>query len=203
MVLLALGAMGGIVARRERQPQLILLAYIGLGIASCSLLVVAARYRLPIVIGLAMFGGLAIERVVALARTRAWRELTMLVAVGLVVGAASRLWPHPPSHNVSEELALSAGSLVKEGNVDAAEREGRKAVELDSTSALAWNALGMALKTRGDQTGAGAAFAQALALNDEYQRAHVNAGALADEEHDLARAAREYARAAAIDPQSS
>ena len=200
MVLLALGAMGGIVARRERQPQLILLAYIGLGIASCSLLVVAARYRLPIVIGLAMFGGLAIERVVALARTRAWRELTMLVAVGLVVGAASRLWPHPPSHNVSEELALSAGSLVKEGNVDAAEREGRKAVELDSTSALAWNALGMALKTRGDQTGAGAAFAQALALNDEYQRAHVNAGALADEEHDLARAAREYARAAAIDP---
>jgi tetratricopeptide (TPR) repeat protein len=200
-LLLALAAMGVLAARRQKRTELIVLAYIGLGVASCALLVVAARYRLPIVIGLAVFGGVALEHIVALARTRAWRELAMLIFVGLIAGAFTRLWPHPPSHNVSEELALSAGSLAKEGNAEEAERYGRQAVEADGTNPLAWNALGMALKGRGDLGGAGAAFARALSLNDGYQRAHVNAGSIAEAENDDARAEREYARAAAIDPQ--
>jgi tetratricopeptide (TPR) repeat protein len=199
-VLFALATVGLYVVRVQQRETRFLLLYCAIAIASCTLLVTGARYRMPLVIGLAVFAGAGLERLFALARTRAWRELAPLAIGAAILGTLTLVWRHPPSHNFAEERALTADSLLREDHVDDAEAEARRALAADPNSALAWDALGAALGTRGQRDGAGAAFARAVSLNPDYGRAHIHRGSLATELGDMKTAVAELRRATQIDP---
>jgi tetratricopeptide (TPR) repeat protein len=199
-VLLALAMVGAYVVRGEERGSRFVWIYLVLSVASCALLVAGARYRMPLILGLALFAGAGCARLLALARTRAWRELLPLVIGGVMIGALSLVWRHPPSHVFAEEMALTADSLLREDHVDDAEAAARKALVADPNNALAWDALGAVLGTRGQRDGAGAAFAHAVALNPDYGRAHIHRGSLATELGDMKTAVAEFRRAQEIDP---
>lgn len=49
----------------------------------------------------------------------------------------------PRNHNLAEEWAFTGSSLVTERNLSGAETAYRRALALDSNSALAWDGLGL------------------------------------------------------------
>ena len=106
MILFALAAAGAVLANWRERGAWIVAAYIVLTALTCIGIVVASRYRTPIVIGLALFGGVAIEHV---GRALSPTMLAAAVAAALV----TRIWPHPPSHNFAEEWALTSESLTR------------------------------------------------------------------------------------------
>lgn len=189
-LLFALAA-GGLLVKRPHQR--FALIYTLLAMLSCVVLVVASRYRMPMVLGLALLGALAIDELFVR------RRLAMIVTM-VIAAVVTRVWPHPPSHNLAEEWSLTAKSLLADKKSDEAETAARRAIGIDANSALAWDQLGAILATRGKRDGAAAAFAHAVALNPDFERAHVHRGRLMLDSHDARGAVAELRRATALDP---
>jgi tetratricopeptide (TPR) repeat protein len=194
-LLAGLAAAGAVIAGRRGFAAL---AYIALAVVACVALVVAARYRMPMVLGLALLGGVAIDRIIG-----PLRKAVPAIVGALVVAVLTLLWRHLPSHNVAEEYALTADSLMKEDHLGDAERAARTAIEADAKSALAWDTLGAVLAQAGKRGEAAPAFARAVALNPDFTRAHVHRGMFAAESMNWPAAAAEYRRATEIDPRDA
>jgi tetratricopeptide (TPR) repeat protein len=77
--------------------------------------------------------------------------------------------------SVWREIGRSGTALV-EGNLDAAQEAGRKAVEIDGNSAQARYQLGLVESARNDQPKAAEAFAKAAELDPQMAYAHYEAG---------------------------
>jgi Tfp pilus assembly protein PilF len=197
-ILFALAAAGAFLADWRSRGAWIVAAYVALTAATCIGLVVASRYRMPIVVGLALFAGIVIESF-----PRKPRRLAIAVAIALVAGFATRVWSHPPSHNFAEELALTSESLTKERNDAEAERAARQAIAIDPRNALGYDALGLVLGASNRTSDAAEAFARATALNPDFVAAHLHRGQVYAQMQNLDGAAAEYARATALDPHDS
>lgn len=193
-VLFGLAVAGMVVARRSEGSVRALALYVVLAMATCVVLVVGARYRLPLVIGLAPFAGLGV--VALLARQR------LAAVAGIAAAAFTFAWSHPASMNVAEELALTGQSLIKERRDDEAEATLRQAIAADPGSALAHHGMAILLAARGDRDGARQALVAALRANDQYAKAYAHAGQLAVEEGNAAAAGAAYTRAAELDPRN-
>ena len=196
MILFALAAAGAVVANWRGRAAWIVAGYIALTALTCIGLVVAARYRMPIAIGLALFAGVAIEYV-----SRALSPTMMAVAVAAAL--VTHIWAHPPSHNFAEEWALTSESLTKEGNDAEAERAARQAIALDPHNALGYDALGLVLGASNRTSDAAEAFARATSLNPDFVAAHLHRGQVDAQLQNLDAAAAEYARATTLDPHDS
>lgn len=119
------------------------------------------------------------------------RLIEALDAYGAVVAAR-------PEH-LDAVTNLSVLSLQL-GDVAAARRYGRKAVELAPGRANGWNNLGLALKASGDFQGAAQAFRRCVSLDKTHQHAWGNLGEALANIGDLEGAVEAYGRALAIDP---
>src|SRR5213078_4104331 len=104
-VLLGAAAAGAWVADWRKRELDLLAGLLALTVGTTVILVVGARYRLPLVIPLALLGGLAIAH---LATARDPRRIAVLCGIGIAVAIAANVWRHPPSHELSEEWALTA-----------------------------------------------------------------------------------------------
>jgi tetratricopeptide (TPR) repeat protein len=215
MLLFALAATGAFAAlRRPPHPALratlspvpgargvrVGFAFVAIAALSCVALVVGARYRLPLVLGLALFAGVAISRAIDLAKSRSWRPLATMIVIALIAGSLTRIWRHAPSENFAEERTLNGEALLKDGDVAAAEREYRTAISLDPNNARAWDSLGALLAQRGDRLNARSAFTRAASLNDSYARPQRHLAALSEELHDVDGATAAYRRAIQLEP---
>lgn len=144
--------------------------------ASCVVIIVSSRYRLPLVPVLAVFAGGAVVWLFDRLRGRRWRELAPAAAVLAGAILLSHVRVHAPSHNLAEEEALTAASWQLLGRLDAAEQAAGRALAEDPHSALAWVHAGRIRVARGDFAGAEQAFARAVALAPEYQLARLSLG---------------------------
>ena len=196
-VLLGFAAGGATVADWRQRATWLPAGYVAAMAVTTTALIVAARYRMPIVVGLAPFAGLGLDAL--LQRDRRLRTgLTAAVAAAL-----SLVWTDAATHNVAEEWALTAESLVHEHNASDAEVAARKAIALDPKLALGYDALGTALDSEGRTSEGIAALRNAVALNPDYATAHLHLGELEEKAGDAGAAVPEYERAIAVNPRDS
>lgn len=87
-----LGLLGMAIALRRRVAPPELVIFVGVYSVSVAMFFVFSRYRLPLVVPLAVFAGLAIERLTAAARGRRWRPL----GIGIAGAAALALVVYRP-----------------------------------------------------------------------------------------------------------
>ncbi len=197
-LLLPLAVWGGWLARRRLSPFLWL--YLALFVFSNIAIVVAARYRIPLVPVLAVLAGGAVVWL----GERLWRarlrELAPAVAVLLAVAVVTRLREHAPSHDFSEEWGLTAASLQLLERYDEAEDAVERALaeNPDWAHALVQRA---SLRLRaGDAAGAEEALRAAVAVSPDYQQARLGLGMALARRQDLAGAERELRHALSVIP---
>jgi tetratricopeptide (TPR) repeat protein len=190
-ILFAFAAAGAATANWRDRGVRAAAVWIVLAAAGCIFLVVGARYRLPIAIGLALFGGM-----VAL-KTK--RQLAIGAVAAAIAAACTRIVSAPSSHNLAEEWALTSQSLAAERRIDEALAAAQRAIGIDPQNALGWDARGSALAAQGNPE-AVAAFRRALAINPKFAAAHERLASVLAQMGDVAGAAEEYRRALAITP---
>ena len=190
--LFAVAVAGAVAANwRERSVHIVAL-YTALAAFSSILLVVGARYRIPLVLGLALFGGATI--------LASRRRLIIAAAVAVVAAACSRIERVPATHNFAEEWAMTAQSLLSEGKDAEAMEAVDRASKIDPFNAMAWDTRGSLFAAAGRRAEAVSAFRRAILLNSEYATAHLHLAMLLAETGDLRGAAAEYRRVIAINP---
>jgi tetratricopeptide (TPR) repeat protein len=159
--------------------------YNGIAFATCIFFVVGTRYRIPLVLGLAL------QAATVDLKNRRMIAAAFAAAITLIAKDAA-------SHNFAEEWALSARSLLKEGNVDEARATAKMAIDADASNALGWDTHGTIEAS--ENRDAESSFRRAIALNPDYTGAHEHLGLLLAQKGDVNGAASEYRTAVAIDP---
>lgn len=200
-LLFPLAVLGLFLAARKRRVDPALVLYLAVFTASCVLLVVSSRYRLPLVPVLTVYAGVAVVWLVRRARERRLRECGLFVGAGAVLFLLTQLWTHAPSHDFTEELALTASSLERDGDARAAAATYRQALELDPGSAYAWAGLGRVEAKSGDLAAAEAAFQKAIAANPDYPRGHEGMASVYQQRGQGEEAVRAYRRALFLAPE--
>ena len=175
-LLLPLAAWGAWLARR-RLPAVVW-GYLALFALSNVALVVSARYRLPLVPVLAIPAGAAAVWLRDRLQRPRWRELVPAAAVLAAVTVVAQLREHTPSLTFSEEWALTAVALQRQGRLDAAERAVERALAVDPDAAAAWLQQASLLSRRGDAAGTEEALRRAVAAGPDYLQARLALGAL-------------------------
>lgn len=185
---------------RDRKLPAVLAVYLLVMAASCVLIVVASRYRIPLVPVLALFAGAAVLALWDLLREKRYRDLAPFAAVLVVAWLAGHLWNHAPSRDFTEEWVMTGQSLENEGRIDEAETAYREALSGNPRSALALNGLGKIRVRRGDTAGAEEAFNTATRLDPGYARSYYNLGMTYLAEHDADRAIPAFRKAVELSP---
>lgn len=197
-LLFPLAVWGLWLARRRIPPEVAL--HLLVFTASCVVIIMSSRYRLPLIPPLAVFAGGAVvwlmDRVRSRERLRApWRrELAPAAAVLALAALLPHLRDHAPSRNLAEEWSLTASSLQLLARPDEARMAVDRALEEDPASALAWVQAGRLRSAGGDHAGAEAAFARAVRLAPDYQLARLSLGMELRRKGDVDGALRELRR---------
>lgn len=157
---------------RQQIPPAILL-HLLLFAATCIVIIMSSRYRLPLIPPLVVFAGGAILWLLDRLRDRRLRELAPAAAVLGLMAFLPHVRDHEPSHNLAEEWALTASSLQLLGRLDEAEAAVERALREDPGSALAWVQAGRIRAAEGNHSGAEAAFLTAVRLAPDYQLARL------------------------------
>jgi tetratricopeptide (TPR) repeat protein len=194
-ILFAFAVAGAVAVDWRDRRAWVIAIYTALAAATCIFLVVGARYRIPLALGLALFGG-------AIATVRSRRRLVAAAVAGVIAALFTRMEAVPSAHNFAEEWALSAQSLLKENQIAEAEAAARRASDIDPNNVLAWDARGSVLAAAGRRSEAADAFRRALILNAQFAAAHQHLATLLAESGDVAGAAAEHRRVIAIDPRN-
>jgi tetratricopeptide (TPR) repeat protein len=181
-------------AASRRSLPLPVAAYLLVMTASCVVLIVSSRYRLPLVPALAVFAGGAAVQLLNRLRERRFRELAPAAAVVVAAVLVSQVRDHAHSRNTAEEWALSASSLQMLGRNEEAKAAVRRALEEDPRSALAWVQEGRIHFAEGDLDRAGGAFERAVEISPDYQLARLMLGQARRRKGDEEGALRELRR---------
>lgn len=162
--------------------------------ASCVVIIMSSRYRLPLVPPLAVYAGGAAVWLVDRLREARWRDLVPATSVLAALAAVPHLIDHTPSHNLAEEWALTASSLQLLGRPDEARAAVEAALQQDESSALAWVQDGRLRAAAGDHAGAESSFRRAVMMAPDYQLARLSLGSELRRKGDLEGALLELRR---------
>lgn len=124
-------------------------------------------------------------------------------AIGSLRQAIARQGGQGGSGDTAETHYNLAHLLDRQGNLEEAFAEYRRALDLKSDYAQAWNGLGSALKKKGEIDGAIAAFRQATVLQPQYVDAFNRLAKTLDEADRVEEAIAAYERAAQLQPGSA
>lgn len=149
-VLIPLGIVGLVlgIGRPRRAPYLIWLAFVPLYALSVSFFFVSERYRLPLLIPMAVGSGALIARLIEDARRRDLSRVAS-VAVPVLCLALVTHWPLGMDDGRAEQRLRMVESLVHRGRYDEAREWLDKALESARAPALAHFRIGRAFATAG------------------------------------------------------
>ena len=203
--LFPLALVGLVSAIRGQRVPFLLAGYLSATAVTCVALVVASRYRLPMIpalIVLAAYGLTVVIDLVANARAHGVERRTAVVIVAtLGVGVlVPHVRTHAPSHNFAEEWVYTGKSLEVENRLDEAERAYRKALATDERSEYAWDRLGALLLETGRRDEARKALARAVDLDPRYADGAYHLGLADEADAQLESAAWNFRRALEIAP---
>ncbi len=168
--------------------------------ASVVFLVVGLRYRMPLVLGLTLFAGAGLDRIVTLYTARSMRALTVTAAVFGGALAMTAVLHDPRNTNLAEEWAFTGSSLITEHRLDEADAAYRRALELDPQSGLAWDGMGLTRLNANRLADARTAFERAMAIDRDSSRAVYHLAIVDERDGKLAQSADGYERALALSP---
>jgi cytochrome c-type biogenesis protein CcmH/NrfG len=120
--------------------------------------------------------------------------------VVLAATVVSHLLTDPRNLNVAEEWAFTGSSLISERNLAEAEAAYRRALELDPSSGLAWDGLGLAQYDAGRLGEARESLRRALARDPDNSRALFHLALVDEREGRAADAIAGYQKALALSP---
>ena len=173
-LLAPLALVGLVLSWRDRSRLVLLYAMLGAYGASVVVFYVFARYRLPLVPLLLLFGAAGIAALPQWLNRQGSVEKS-----GLAVGAAALAvfcnWPvlSTPLMKAITETNLAV-ALHAEGRTEEAAAHYRRAIELQPDYAPAYNNLGVMQRAAGRVDEAIATYRQALSLRGDYPDAHYN-----------------------------
>lgn len=170
-VVFALSACGIAAALRTHRATWLIVGYTLIMAATVVGLVVGYRYRIPMMPALFVLAGVGVARAAQLVALRHDRMVAALAIVFAIAFAAAHTRLHEPSHDFSEELAMTAIALQKEGRVTEAIHAARRAVAMNPSQSAAWTALGDVEAMRGRWDAAEHAWRQALVADPNTSRA--------------------------------
>jgi tetratricopeptide (TPR) repeat protein len=171
-LLFPLAVWGIVVAVRRRRVPAALVVYLAVFAATCVGIIMASRYRLPMVPALAAFAGAGAAAAAGAPGHRRWRELALCLGVLAAAAVAAHLRRDAASRNLAEEWALSGSAELSRGDREEATAAFRQALDADPGSALAWDGLGELRLAEGDLPGTREALERSLALNPDFALAH-------------------------------
>jgi tetratricopeptide (TPR) repeat protein len=199
-ILIPLAAIGLFVLVGRRSAPPLLIAYTTGAALGVVLLVVGTRYRLPVVPGLAIVGGVGVSALVDAVSAADRRKLIVFGAAAIVGIAVSRLLFDPSSRNLSEEWAFTGSALITEHRLPEAEAAYRKALADDASSGLAWDGLGLALLDAQRWTESRTALEKASALDPGSARTAYHLALVDEGQGRPADAVVQLRRSLAVDP---
>lgn len=173
-VLLSFGVVGcEVLIRKKTSTRLLFASFLAMLLTVVGLLV-GMRYRLPIVLPLFVFAGVAICSVIDCARRRHTRHLLAYTCCWVIVWLFTHIRVHAPTHNFAEEWAMNGISLRKEGRTPAALASIRTALELDPRLGFGWRALGDIFMYQGRWAEAEAAYRHSIQVDPHHSRAYAH-----------------------------
>jgi tetratricopeptide (TPR) repeat protein len=159
-LLLPLGLCGLVLCARQGEYWL-WAAFVPVYAASVALFFVSERYRLPMLVPLAMASGAWLARAYeawkAGNRSRLLREAAMVATLALLTS-----WPTGLDNGLSEERTAMAESLIRGGDASRGGQLADRALAEHPQPALMLFRIGRALQARGDRAAAIARYQQAL-----------------------------------------
>jgi Flp pilus assembly protein TadD len=150
---------------------------------SVALFFVAGRYRLPLLVPLAMTAGGALTALVAATRGRRWIEAAVPAAAGGLASVLT-LWPLALDDGRLEERVAMASALAGTGRVDEAVARAAAVAREHPEPGTVHYRVALALQAHGDLAAAEAEVRRALHIDPQQPEAHATLGQL------LARAGR-------------
>ncbi|MFI5178675.1 MAG: tetratricopeptide repeat protein, partial [Vicinamibacterales bacterium] len=167
-VLIPLALVGFVAAApRERlREYLVWLLFVPAYAVAVAVFFMAERYRVPLLVPLAVGAGGAIDRLVSVARARDWRSVATLAAAVAVLAAAVN-WPLGTDDGRNEDRMRYAEVLATRGQLDAAERWVARVVEDTNNPAGAHARFGGRLLDLGQAPAALAHYRKAHELKPE------------------------------------
>jgi hypothetical protein len=170
-IVFALAVIGIVVSLRRGASAPLLLASTILIAATVVFLVAGSRYRAPLIPLLCIYAGAAVAWAAERAARREFRALATAAVSFAVLLAGTRIHQHAASHEVSEEMAMTALTLKNEENADGAVRAAQAAVMMNPQRSAAWVALGDVELWRGNWDTAERAWRKAAEVDPNNARA--------------------------------
>jgi tetratricopeptide (TPR) repeat protein len=202
-ILAPLGLVGLALALIGRRSLGVTLAALMLGVFMVSVILffVSARHRLPAVPLLALFAGYTVDRAIDFARERRWRAFGGVLVGCLLLGALTM----PHWFDIAGQWRArdwwTLGNCHKDkGELPAAAKAYRQALEVDANDADVWNNLGEVLYLSNDKAGAERAYLRAHEAAPDYPRALNNLGVCLEERGALDEAAECFIQVVAMAP---
>jgi tetratricopeptide (TPR) repeat protein len=173
-VLVPLAVLGAWIVWPMRSRLWVLYAIAALYSTSVVAFYVFARYRYPLVPLVVLFASVALTEVAAFGRSRRRPELVAVACV-LALAAIASNWPllSPDLMRGITETNLGT-ALVESGQLRDAEARYRRAIEIQSDYAPAYNNLGVALRAQGRLDEAIRAYEDGLRVCRDYPTLHAN-----------------------------
>ena len=200
-LLCPLAALGLFAAATRRPGPAVVLAadWLVTAFATCVLLVVGSRYRLPLAPPAALFAGAGIAAAIragSAVRLRPAVSSTLLVAVAVLC----HLRIHEPSHVFAEEWSLTGSALNHEGKVPEALKAFDRAIAQDPRAGGPHSGRGTALLNEGRSEEAIAELTHAVDLEPGSRAAQVELGIALERTNRAAEAEPHYRAALRLDP---
>ena len=199
-LLIPLAAAGLVATALLRRTPSLLLVWLAAAYATCVVLVVGTRYRLPLAPAAALFGGAGVS--LLLSRRGLGPRQRAAAAAALLAGAVvAHLRTHPPSRVFAEEWSATGTSLNHEGKPAEAVAAFERAIALDPRSADPRVGRGAALMNIGRLEEGRQELERAAALEPGSRTAQVELGIALERENRLAEAEPHYRAVLALDPE--
>ncbi|MCU1245604.1 MAG: yrrB 6, partial [Acidobacteria bacterium] len=200
-LLFPLALLGFVLALRRRRPVWPLAAAAIAFALTCIGLMVASRYRLPMVPFLIPYAGLAVIGCIEAVRVRESRRIVLMTGMLLTGGVLSHLAVHRPSLNLAEEWDLTGAALLRENDLPAARRAFESAAKEDPKRAHAWAGMAAVDRANGQLALAWSEAVRGAAADPGDAFAQLQLAEIYAAENHLPQAIETYQKAMADDPE--